>query len=145
MALGMVYGRSDLSVGAVADSSGPGLKLYNWFICAQNGFIGYPVSKKIELPAKWEELRISFLLRPLILYPPLKFGGRQLITSLRTDCFGYTCTGHPVSYADRMLAWSPSNDDHNIFPILDHRDHHVVTGSINPPRPYPISIHNPAP
>ncbi len=28
----------------------------NCFICAQNGFIGYPVSKKIELPAKWEEL-----------------------------------------------------------------------------------------
>ena len=32
MALGMVYGRSDLSVGAVNDSSGPALKLYNWFI-----------------------------------------------------------------------------------------------------------------
>ena len=28
----------------------------NCFICAQNGFIGYPVSKKIELPANWEEL-----------------------------------------------------------------------------------------
>ena len=31
----------------------------NCFICAQNGFIGYPVSKKIELPANWEELRRS--------------------------------------------------------------------------------------
>ena len=28
----------------------------NCFICAQNGFIGYPASKKIELPANWEEL-----------------------------------------------------------------------------------------
>ncbi|MFC2001135.1 hypothetical protein ACFLUZ_01360 [Chloroflexota bacterium] len=28
----------------------------NCFICAQNGFIGYPVSKKIELPARWENL-----------------------------------------------------------------------------------------
>jgi hypothetical protein len=28
----------------------------NCFICAQNGVIGYPVSKKIELPANWEEL-----------------------------------------------------------------------------------------
>ncbi|MDP2954472.1 MAG: hypothetical protein Q8O76_14305, partial [Chloroflexota bacterium] len=28
----------------------------NCFICAQNGFIGYPVSKKIELPANWTEL-----------------------------------------------------------------------------------------
>ena len=28
-------------------------------ICAQNGYIGYPVSKKIELPAKWDELRHS--------------------------------------------------------------------------------------
>jgi len=28
----------------------------NCFVCAQNGFIGYPVSKKIELPANWEEL-----------------------------------------------------------------------------------------
>jgi len=28
----------------------------NCFICAQNGFIGYPVSKKIELPANWKEL-----------------------------------------------------------------------------------------
>ena len=25
-------------------------------ICAENGFIGYPVSKKIELPSNWEEL-----------------------------------------------------------------------------------------
>ena len=25
-------------------------------ICAENGFIGYPVSKKIELPANWDEL-----------------------------------------------------------------------------------------
>jgi hypothetical protein len=25
-------------------------------ICAENGFIGYPVSKRIELPANWEEL-----------------------------------------------------------------------------------------
>ncbi len=28
----------------------------NCFICGQNGFIGYPVSKQIELPAQWEEL-----------------------------------------------------------------------------------------
>ncbi len=28
----------------------------NCLICAQNGFIGYPVSRKIELPAKWQEL-----------------------------------------------------------------------------------------
>ncbi|MFC1986893.1 UGSC family (seleno)protein, partial [Chloroflexota bacterium] len=28
----------------------------NCFICAQNGFIGYPVSKKIELPANWAQL-----------------------------------------------------------------------------------------
>ncbi|MFC1989986.1 UGSC family (seleno)protein, partial [Chloroflexota bacterium] len=28
----------------------------NCFICGQNGFIGYPVSKKIELPANWKEL-----------------------------------------------------------------------------------------
>ncbi|MFC1963454.1 hypothetical protein ACFLVL_02405 [Chloroflexota bacterium] len=28
----------------------------NCFICAQNGFIGYPVSKKINLPTNWEEL-----------------------------------------------------------------------------------------
>ena len=28
----------------------------NCLICAQNGFIGYPVSKNIELPAKWDEL-----------------------------------------------------------------------------------------
>jgi hypothetical protein len=28
----------------------------NCFICAQNGYIGYPVSKKIELPANWGEL-----------------------------------------------------------------------------------------
>lgn len=28
----------------------------NCFICGQNGFIGYPVSKKIELPAQWQEL-----------------------------------------------------------------------------------------
>ncbi|MBI2987029.1 MAG: hypothetical protein HYY45_09705 [Deltaproteobacteria bacterium] len=28
----------------------------NCFICAQNGFIGYPVSKKIKLPANWAEL-----------------------------------------------------------------------------------------
>ncbi len=26
------------------------------YVCAQNAFIGYPVSKKIELPANWEEL-----------------------------------------------------------------------------------------
>ena len=25
-------------------------------ICAENGYIGYPVSKKIELPSNWEEL-----------------------------------------------------------------------------------------
>jgi len=24
--------------------------------CGQNGFIGYPVSRKIELPGNWEEL-----------------------------------------------------------------------------------------
>ena len=29
---------------------------YNCFTFAQNGFIGYPASKKIELPANWEEL-----------------------------------------------------------------------------------------
>ncbi|MBI2832687.1 MAG: hypothetical protein HYX79_10570 [Chloroflexi bacterium] len=29
----------------------------NCFICANNGFIGYPVSKKIDLPKKWRELR----------------------------------------------------------------------------------------
>lgn len=29
----------------------------NCFICAQNGFIGYPVSRKIELPDNWERLR----------------------------------------------------------------------------------------
>ncbi len=28
----------------------------NCFLCAQNGFIGYPVSKKIELPTNWKEL-----------------------------------------------------------------------------------------
>ncbi len=28
----------------------------NCFICAQNGHIGYPVSKKIELPVRWQEL-----------------------------------------------------------------------------------------
>ncbi|MFC2001156.1 hypothetical protein ACFLUZ_01475 [Chloroflexota bacterium] len=28
----------------------------NCFICAQNGHIGYPVSKKIELPENWREL-----------------------------------------------------------------------------------------
>ncbi len=28
----------------------------NCFICGQNGFIGYPVSKKIELPTNWEQL-----------------------------------------------------------------------------------------
>jgi len=28
----------------------------NAFICAQNGFIGYPVSKKISLPARWCDL-----------------------------------------------------------------------------------------
>ncbi|MFC1940417.1 UGSC family (seleno)protein [Chloroflexota bacterium] len=28
----------------------------NCFICGQNGFIGYPVSKKIELPSNWKEL-----------------------------------------------------------------------------------------
>ncbi len=27
----------------------------NCFICAQNGFIGYPVSRKIELPRNWKE------------------------------------------------------------------------------------------
>lgn len=27
----------------------------NCFICAQNGQIGYPVSRKIQLPANWEE------------------------------------------------------------------------------------------
>ncbi|MFC2052455.1 hypothetical protein ACFLT4_06980, partial [Chloroflexota bacterium] len=26
------------------------------FICGQNGFIGYPVSRKIRLPANWAEL-----------------------------------------------------------------------------------------
>ena len=25
-------------------------------ICANNGYMGYPVSKKIELPSNWEEL-----------------------------------------------------------------------------------------
>jgi len=28
----------------------------NAFICGQNGFIGYPVSKKIHLPDRWTEL-----------------------------------------------------------------------------------------
>ncbi|MFC1988990.1 hypothetical protein ACFLVW_00215 [Chloroflexota bacterium] len=28
----------------------------NCFICSQNGFIGYPVSKKIELPSNWQKL-----------------------------------------------------------------------------------------
>jgi hypothetical protein len=28
----------------------------NYFMFAQNGFIGYPVSKKIELPADWYEM-----------------------------------------------------------------------------------------
>ena len=28
----------------------------NCFICAQNGFIGYPASKKIELPVNWVKL-----------------------------------------------------------------------------------------
>ncbi|MFC1977847.1 UGSC family (seleno)protein [Chloroflexota bacterium] len=28
----------------------------NCFLCAENGFIGYPVSKKIELPLNWKEL-----------------------------------------------------------------------------------------
>lgn len=28
----------------------------NCFLCAQNGFIGYPVSKKIDLPVNWESL-----------------------------------------------------------------------------------------
>jgi hypothetical protein len=28
----------------------------NCFICGQNGFIGYPVSKKIDLPKSWKEL-----------------------------------------------------------------------------------------
>ncbi|MFC1915557.1 UGSC family (seleno)protein [Chloroflexota bacterium] len=28
----------------------------NCFICGQNGFIGYPVSKKVELPVNWKEL-----------------------------------------------------------------------------------------
>jgi len=28
----------------------------NGFICGQNGFIGYPVSKRIELPANWDKL-----------------------------------------------------------------------------------------
>ncbi|MFC2005395.1 hypothetical protein ACFLVG_00315 [Chloroflexota bacterium] len=28
----------------------------NCFLCAQNGFIGYPVSKKIDLPANWGQL-----------------------------------------------------------------------------------------
>ncbi|MFC1986809.1 hypothetical protein ACFLWC_07495, partial [Chloroflexota bacterium] len=28
----------------------------NCFICAQNGYIGYPVSKKIELPKNWVQL-----------------------------------------------------------------------------------------
>ncbi len=28
----------------------------NCFLCAQNGFIGYPVSKKIGLPTNWKEL-----------------------------------------------------------------------------------------
>ncbi|MBI2958007.1 MAG: hypothetical protein HYY32_04105 [Chloroflexi bacterium] len=28
----------------------------NCFICGQNGYIGYPVSKKIQTPAKWEQL-----------------------------------------------------------------------------------------
>lgn len=28
----------------------------NAFICGQNGFIGYPVSRKIELPKKWHDL-----------------------------------------------------------------------------------------
>ena len=27
-------------------------------LCANNGYIGYPVSKKIELPPNWEELLI---------------------------------------------------------------------------------------
>lgn len=38
----------------IAVSGDPGRD--HCFIGAQNGFIGYPVSKKIELPAKWEEL-----------------------------------------------------------------------------------------
>jgi hypothetical protein len=29
----------------------------NCLICGQNGYIGYPVSKKIELPANWEEVQ----------------------------------------------------------------------------------------
>ena len=28
----------------------------NCFISGQNGFIGYPVSKRIELPSDWKEL-----------------------------------------------------------------------------------------
>jgi hypothetical protein len=28
----------------------------NCFVCAQNGFIGYPVSKRIRLPVRWREL-----------------------------------------------------------------------------------------
>ncbi len=28
----------------------------NCFLCAQNGFIGYPVTKKINLPANWKSL-----------------------------------------------------------------------------------------
>ncbi|MFC2051162.1 hypothetical protein ACFLT4_00320, partial [Chloroflexota bacterium] len=28
----------------------------NCFICCQNGYIGYPVSRKIGLPANWAEL-----------------------------------------------------------------------------------------
>ena len=35
-------------------SGGPGKD--GCFICAQHGFMGYPTSKKIELPANWEEL-----------------------------------------------------------------------------------------
>jgi hypothetical protein len=28
----------------------------NCLLCAQNGFIGYPVSKKISLPSAWKDL-----------------------------------------------------------------------------------------
>ncbi|MFC1970796.1 UGSC family (seleno)protein [Chloroflexota bacterium] len=38
----------------IAVSGDPGRD--NCFIGAQNGFIGYPVSKKVELPANWQEL-----------------------------------------------------------------------------------------
>ncbi len=49
--LPIVWSQDDFMITVSGD---PGV--LNFFICAQNSFIGYPVSKKIELPNNWSRL-----------------------------------------------------------------------------------------